>query len=166
MKINIFLLAVVFICVYACSENSGSSKQQAQIPQQKGEDTLGAIETIKDPNNPKPMALAMRQMVSNAQQMKELIEKGQKLNVAKFPFIRFYLVEPTDPSILEPQFYENARLFQETYTALFKHPEQQEKYYNVVINSCVNCHQSYCSGPLKRIKKLYIENKNPSLKIQ
>jgi hypothetical protein len=159
MKTRLFLfLTIVFICVYACSDHSENANQKATNTPQTIKDTSSITETIKDPNNPKPMALAMRQMASNAQQMKDLIEKGEKLDKAKFPFIRFYLVEPTDPSVLEPQFYENARLFQETYTALFKHPEQQEKYFNVVINNCVNCHQSYCSGPLKRIKKLYLEN--------
>ncbi len=70
--------------------------------------------------------------------------------------MRFYLVEPTDPGVLEPQFYENARLFQEAYQALFKHPKEQIKYHNLVIGKCINCHENYCSGPLKRIRKLLI----------
>ena len=32
----------------------------------------------------------------------------------------------------------------------------QIKAYNAVIGMCINCHESYCSGPLKRIRKLPI----------
>jgi hypothetical protein len=111
-------------------------------------------ETIMDPNNPKPMALMMREMVKNADRMKSKLEKGEKLDSADFPFLRFYLVEPTDPNVLEPQFFENARLFQESYKAIFAHEQEQRKYYNLMISRCVKCHESYCSGPLKRIRKL------------
>lgn len=113
-------------------------------------------ETVMDPNNAKPMALMMRQMAANADSMKAAILRNEQLDSTKYPFIRFYLVEPTDPSVLEPTFYENARLFQEAYQALFKHPNEQAKHFNLVIQKCVNCHESYCSGPLKRIRKLYI----------
>jgi hypothetical protein len=114
-------------------------------------------ETIKDPNNPKPMALMMRQLAANADSMKQQIIRGEQLDSTRYPFIKFYLVEPTDPNVLEPQFYENARLFQEAYIALFKHPKEQVKYHNLVIQKCISCHENYCSGPLKRIRKLLIQ---------
>ncbi len=163
MKIKsiIFLSALFFALIYSCSNAMDKNKEQSQSNSstEKITDTIDEScnnETIKDPNNPKPMALMMREMAKNAQLIKELIAKGEQVDSLKFPFIRFYLVEPTDPSVLEPQFYENARLFQEAYKALFKHPKEQTKYYNLVIGKCVNCHQSYCSGPLKRIRKLII----------
>jgi hypothetical protein len=81
---------------------------------------------------------------------------AEQLDSLKYPFIRFYLVEPTDPKVLEPVFYENARLFQEAYIELFNHPKEQSKYYNAMVGKCINCHEMYCSGPLKRIRKLLI----------
>jgi hypothetical protein len=111
---------------------------------------------IKDPNNAKPMALMMRQMASNADSMRAQLLRGETLDSTRYPFIRFYLVEPTDPNVLQPSFYENARLFQEAYSNLFKNPTKQTQYYNLMIQKCVNCHEQYCSGPLKKIKKLPI----------
>lgn len=112
----------------------------------------------KYPNNDKPMALMMRQMADNAQAMKELVLKGEVVSGRQFPFTRFHLVEPTDPDVLVPQFYENARLFQEAHKALINaQPGQQKEMYNLYINKCIGCHENFCSGPLKRIRKLLIE---------
>src|ERR1700710_1114867 len=98
--VYIFLLAVLFMLAYACSNDAGKKNEKIAEQHDKkiiSKDTaLCKEETIKDPNNPKPMALMMRQMADNAQQMKSLIEKGEKLDSLKFPFLRFHLVEPTD----------------------------------------------------------------------
>ena len=103
------------------------------------------------------MALMMRQMADNAQLMKAKLEAGEQLTAEAFPFIRFHLVEPTDPNVLQPQFYENARLFQEAHKAMVKAPAAtQKELYTAYINQCINCHQTYCSGPLKRIRKLVL----------
>lgn len=112
----------------------------------------------KYPNNDKPMALMMRQMADNAQAMKELVLKGEAITGQQFPFIRFHLVEPTDPDVLVPQFYENARVFQEAHKALINAQlSQQKEMYNLYINKCIGCHENFCSGPLKRIRKLLVE---------
>lgn len=103
------------------------------------------------------MALMMRQMANDAQAMRDKIVKGEKVTEDQFPFNRFYLVEPTDTNVLEPQFFENARLFQVAYKELMANPKQQKAYYNAYIAKCINCHESYCSGPLRRIRKFPIE---------
>jgi hypothetical protein len=151
MKIStIILVSLSLSCLlYACSEN----KKTIPVNPDSTIDSVDAeceTETIKDPNNPKPMALMMRQLAANADSMKQQIIRGEQLDSTRYPFIKFYLVEPTDPNVLEPQFYENARLFQEAYIALFKHPKEQVKYHNLVIQKCI-------SGPLKRIRKLLIQ---------
>ena len=158
MKISTIILVSLSLSslLYACSEN----KKTIPVNPDSTIDSVDAeceTETIKDPNNPKPMALMMRQLAANADSMKQQIIRGEQLDSTQYPFIKFYLVEPTDPNVLEPQFYENARLFQEAYIALFKHPKEQVKYYNLVINKCISCHENYCSGPLKRIRKLLIQ---------
>lgn len=153
-----FLGTCLFALVYACSDTSRESKTAAPAAQeQKTIDTVCETKTIMDPNDPKPMALMMRQMANNAQQMKEQVASGQQLDSVQFPFIRFYLAEPTDSAVLEPQFFQNARLFQEAYREAFRHPDQQKKYYNAMIGMCIHCHESYCSGPLKRIRKLVMQ---------
>ncbi len=151
---------VLITLVYACGQTQKPAEQKA-VPDTVSHDSTGSNcenpeGTIMDPNQTKPMAMMMRTMVKNAQLMRDQIIKGEIPDSTKFPFIRFYMVEPTDPGVLEPQFYENARLFQQAYLDLFRHPGEQKQYYNLMVGKCINCHENYCSGPLKRIRKLRI----------
>ncbi len=36
--------------------------------------------------------------------------------------------------------------------------EQTSTSYDIVVSTCMNCHQAMCPGPMVRIKKLYVEN--------
>ena len=103
------------------------------------------------------MALMMRMMADNADSMKAQLLRGEHLDASHYPFMRFYAVEPTDTTVLTMQFYENARLFQQAYTDMLKTTSNQKQLYNVVIGKCVNCHEMYCNGPLKRIRKMFVE---------
>lgn len=167
MKNIILVLLAAFALLMiaeACSNANNQAKENAEI---KRLDSLKAIakkdsieactKTIMDPNNPKPMALLMRVQAANADSMHHQLLRGEKLDSNQYPFIHFYLVEPTDPKVLEAQFYENARTFKTAYEAVFTHPNAQKKYYNIMINGCIKCHEKYCSGPLKRIRKFPIE---------
>ncbi len=156
LLVLVILLASTFFVFTACNggESKSENKTETSTDSLELDSASCSNETIMDPNNPKPMALMMREMVKNADKMRAKLESGENLDSSAFPFLRFYLVEPTDPNVLEPQFFENARLFQESYKAIFAHQQEQKKYYNLMINRCVKCHESYCSGPLKRIRKL------------
>ncbi len=153
MKKVIYIIVLALftgILINACTNNNN---QQAGA---KIADSATVIETVKDPNKPKPMALMMRQMAANADSMKAKLLRGESIDSLSFPFIRFYLVEPTDKNVLEPQFFENAKVYQAAHKAIFDHPENQKKYYNLMIGACISCHENYCSGPLRRIKKMPI----------
>lgn len=154
MKKTIYylLLLITVLWIVAACNNTPETKQQTT------QDSLKAESTIKDPNHPKPMALMMRQMAANADSMKAKLLRGESLDSLSFPFIRFYLVEPTDKDVLEPQFFENAKVFQAAHKAVFMHPGEQKKYYNLMIQACIGCHENYCSGPLRRIRKMPIDN--------
>jgi hypothetical protein len=153
-KVIHFIVFIMFsgILFNACSNNNQQNATTASG------DTAQVIETIKDPNKPKPMALMMRQMAANADSMKAKLLRGESIDSLSFPFIRFYLVEPTDKNVLEPQFFENAKIYQAAHKAIFDHPTEQKKYYNLMIGACISCHENYCSGPLRRINKMPIKD--------
>jgi hypothetical protein len=146
-------MPLLLMAGWACNT---SEKKAAKIAQ-ASRDSAEACTPIKDPNNPKPMALMMRQMATNADSIRAGILMGIIPDSLKYPFLRFYLVEPTDPGVLEPQFFENARLYQQAYRSLMNTDKAEMiNAYNATIAACINCHQRYCSGPLKRINKLPI----------
>ncbi len=155
------LLIAFVVAFVACNETKTSPKQEASVTADSALNdsaaSCDAPSSTRYPNQDKPMALMMRQMADNAQKMKNKLEAGEKIDAGTFPFIRFHLVEPTDPNVLQPQFYENARVFQVAHKALVNAPlEKQKEMYTAYINQCINCHQTYCSGPLKRIRKLVL----------
>jgi len=163
IKKSIYLIlcfTVVVLLADACSNHGKkpeTSKEAVKADTSREEEcTKTPSGTIKDPNHPKPMALMMRQMVNYGDSMKAQLLRDEKLDAKLYPFLRFYFAEPTDPEVLEPKFYDNARLFQAAWKEIFSHPREQKKYYNAMIGKCINCHESYCSGPLKRIRKLVI----------
>lgn len=146
------LLFASFLFVNSCTNNENPE----QVVAKKDPKSTCSKPTIMDPNTPKPMALMMRLMAANADSIKAKILRGEKLDSLQFPFLRFYLVEPTDKNVLEPAFFQHAKVFQTAFYEVFKHPTEQKKYYNLYIGKCVACHQNYCSGPLKRINKMPI----------
>lgn len=157
----LFCFLLVIVLIYACGEVQQGPEQQGAVQDTVSQDSsMSSCENtqgaVMDPNPTKPMALMMRTMVKNMQLMRDQVHKGEVLDSLKYPFIKFYLVEPTDPGVLEPTFFENARLFQQAYLDLFRNPDEQVKYYNLAVGKCINCHEHYCSGPLKRIRKLLI----------
>lgn len=156
MKRFLIALAVATLTFINTSCNQ-SPQQQTQAAAAPVKDTVEqACEPIKDPNNPKPMAIMMRVMAAHSDSMHSQLLRGESLDSADYPFLRFYVAEPTDPKVLEPQFFENARVFQQAHRELFAHPKEQVQYYNNMINACIRCHEQYCSGPLKRIRKFPI----------
>ena len=149
-KILITCCILLSIAIVACNdvEKAKESKQEEC-----------KNETIKDPNDPKPMALMMRTMANNCDSMRLEINAGKTVDSIKYPLMPFWTAEPTDSANLVELFYNNASEFEIAYRTLMSSKEHQKENYTAVINSCVNCHNSFCSGPLRRIKKLPLDYK-------
>jgi outer membrane murein-binding lipoprotein Lpp len=65
--------------------------------------------------------------------------------------------EPTKGTSKDDLFEEYAKEFlEESHLFFISSKEQKTIYFNSMINSCVSCHQQYCPGPIKKIKKLHI----------
>jgi len=155
-----FFLAYIIFLSASCNNINISKKEVAEdVHESKDSGSMKSCNAkpVKDPNHPKPMALMMRMMADNADSIRAQLLRNENPDKLRYPFQKFYLLEPTDSSVLEMQFFENARFYQEAYTDFFNHPNEQKRYFNVLIEKCVNCHEHYCNGPLKRIRKLYID---------
>jgi cytochrome c553 len=149
-KILTILCILLSIVIIACNDTE-KAKESTQEECKN--------ETIKDPNDPKPMALMMRTMANNCDSMRLEINAGKTVDSVKYPLMPFWTAEPTDSANLVELFYNNASEFEIAYRTLMSNKEHQKENYTAVINSCVNCHNSFCSGPLRRIKKLPLDYK-------
>lgn len=150
---SILFVSAALAIVQACGNQQPQQVEQVSVQADTTHDD-NCSTTIMDPNNTKPMALNMRHMAAQADSIKSKLKNGMQVDSLAHPFIAFYLSEPTDPNVLEPKFFDNAKLYREAYVTLMTTKGDQVQAYNAMIGACINCHQSYCSGPLKRIRKL------------
>ncbi len=110
-----------------------------------------------NPNGDSELSLLMRAMFEDGMKMKAQIEKGKKPKVS-IDVKQIHTAEATDPERQKiPQFDVFAQTFVQAVEALQQaEPEEAKKYYNGMVNACMNCHQYICPGPTVKIKKLYL----------
>lgn len=147
MKYVVVAFLLAFVCLAACE-----SKQQAS------ED-----ENCVKPGSPMkmaPMAIAMRTMHAQSVQIKTAIDQGKTPTVPVAE--QFWKVEPTDSTVLTEDFFERAKLWETAWNNLRLAPTADK--HDAMLNTCMNCHQEYCVGPMKKISKVYINPDNNTYK--
>lgn len=153
-KIALFLSAICFVLIFAkCGESSKTEKENS---------AQNDIATCKkkpvNPNGDSELALLMREMLLSANNMKALIVAGNFSE--KFPdiFLKIHTAKPTDADTKHESYDAFATNYIDNLQLLCKSPKTETvKNYNAVINSCLNCHNEHCPGPIKTIEKLFIK---------
>lgn len=106
---------------------------------------------------PSEMALLMRQMYEfNKHTKVQIINKDSLLS---FPeeFANIHNAIMTDPSERDSEFDSLAVEFVKFQKATFSaKPDSTAYYFNQSVNSCITCHETRCTGPIPKIKKLII----------
>lgn len=103
------------------------------------------------------MAALMEQMYVDNQRLKERITKGDI--IGKFPshFMKIHKAVMTDESENDTFFKDQAAKFILAQERIYQDPKNAKEHFNAGVDACIQCHQQKCSGPIPRIKKLYIE---------
>lgn len=103
------------------------------------------------------MAALMEQMYVDNQRLKDRIIKGD--TIGKFPqhFIKIHNAVMTDEHDKDAFFDEQAQKFIQAQELIYKDPKNAKEHFNKGVDACIQCHQEKCSGPIPRIKKLYIK---------
>ena len=52
---------------------------------------------------------------------------------------------------------EYSKKFLEAQSLVYSDDSNKKKNFNSMVNACIECHKVKCSGPIERIKKLYID---------
>lgn len=146
------LLVVVFFL-----ENCSDNKQKLAEEKIKA-DSISSCTKPVNPNGDSELALLMRDMMSSASNLREMIKQG---NVPKsFPeaFLKIHTAKPTDSDTKKASFDNFANNYISNLQTLYTSPKEDlAKNYNAVVNACASCHSEHCPGPLKAINKLKID---------
>lgn len=137
--------------------NCSDSAEKAAAEKAKA-DSLASCNQPVNPNGDSELAVLMREMMSSASSMREMVKQGTL--PAKFPeeFLKIHTAKPTDSETKKASFEGFAENYISNLQALYASPKEDlTKNYNAVVNACASCHSQHCPGPLKAINKLKIE---------
>jgi cytochrome c553 len=142
---KLFLLVLLsFSLLVSCKKESISSEKNTQ-------------EKKFDMYEMSEMAALMEQMYVDNQRLKERITKGD--TIGKFPnhFMKIHNAVMTDESENDVFFKQQAAKFIKAQELIYQDPKNAKEHFNTGVDACIQCHQQKCSGPIPRIKKLYID---------
>ena len=113
--------------------------------------------TKKDvnPNGSSELALLMRNMFDDGILVKADMLEGKKATV-ECDYARIHTAHPTQPEkVSTPEF----KVFSDAYVAAVDEFNQapageQRGPYTHMVNTCIQCHQEFCTGPIRRIRKM------------
>lgn len=103
------------------------------------------------------MAALMEDMYQKNLALKSKIEKGEKVGKFDSNFLKIHQAVMTDPSENDAFFKAQAAAFLQSQQRIFEDPKNAKEHFNNSVNTCISCHQVKCTGPIARIKKLYID---------
>jgi cytochrome c556 len=154
---NKILVVLSLLVLVLFLENCSDNKQKLAEEKIKA-DSISSCAKPLNPNGDSELALLMRDMMSSASNLREMIKQG---NVPKeFPeaFLKIHTAKPTDSDTKKASFDNFANNYISNLQALYTSPKEDlTKNYNAVVNACASCHSEHCPGPLKAINKLKIE---------
>ena len=117
-----------------------------------------------NPNGDSELALVMRQMHDNGMEVKQQLINGEKPEL-KYECSKLYTAKATEPEKVASPIYEGyARSF-EASVKTFDQEFNSDKIgsYQRMVDACMNCHQEVCPGPMRKIKKMYLSEKEVAL---
>ena len=140
---KISVISCLFIIVFfACNKGNNQASKEASIMYES-----------------KPLANLMLKMHGDALTWKGAIELGEFSSKVPLDYHGIYTVEATDSSVRTDVFKEKASKYLESVKELcvVNSPTHQLKKFNLMIVSCVDCHEIFCQGPIDKIEKLYLK---------
>ena len=138
---------IIFGLVWACA-----STDTPKAP----DDTNTQVTT----NDASELAMLMRTIHEDAKSWRETIESGDLVSQEIDIYQKMVESTPTKPEVKGPAFEGFAKHYQMQIDSLTaaKDITLAADAYNNLVSSCITCHDSFCPGPVKTIKKLYISD--------
>lgn len=144
---------IVFYCL-SCMLLLGCQEKQPTEPVTKIQTQKKSSFTMYEMSE---MAALMEQMYVDNQRLKEKIENNEG-DLGEFPdyYLNIHTATLTEPSDLDDFFKSEADHFLKAQELIYTDPTHAKKNFNNMVTACIECHTVKCTGPIERIKKLYI----------
>lgn len=114
-----------------------------------------------NPNGDSELALLMRKLFDDADSLRLAIQAGTG-NISQ-EYIeaieQCHTATPTDPDVKSVDYHAFTNLLVMEAVELMNAEDNRVGHFNSMVGKCIDCHNTVCPGPIKRIKKLYINEK-------
>jgi len=140
---------------FSCSESKQEDKKTDLTHISSDDVEVSEI----NPNGDSELALLMRDMYDKAELIKQDIISGEGTITKEYidELARMHTAEPTDEGVQDAEFIAFGNLLISQANALYESKEHQADAFNSLVDRCVDCHHSFCPGPIKKINKLRIK---------
>ncbi|WP_338733041.1 hypothetical protein [Mangrovimonas cancribranchiae] len=150
MKNTFWLLIVLLGSLTACKNDV-----KTDVSEETSKD-----EVVYDMYKPSEMAILMNQMYAHNLKIKQDILNGDI--PAEFPidFMEIHSAELTKANQRNETFEKFSKIFITAEKNIFNQDSKTplEARFNTAVNACISCHETSCTGPIPRIKKLLIKS--------
>ncbi|WP_291722496.1 hypothetical protein [Bernardetia sp.] len=160
---------VIFVMLVFCLFSCGLNERNKEVSVDKEKGILRIEENnnhlINDPRSPNPsseLAVAMRNMWEYADTMKMQIldSTSQDLSEYRSKFDDILIARPTDEHTKKPSFDAMAKIMLQRLDRVYQNTGKEQSVqvegFNLFVQSCLQCHQQQCPGPVSKISKLLI----------
>ena len=107
---------------------------------------------------PSEMALLMEKMFVENEKLKQKIERGEVIGEFNQEYLNIHSAILTDPNDRNDTFESFAKALILNQQSIFEVETVEVKnQFNKMVQTCVSCHETTCTGPIPRIKKLIIK---------
>ncbi|PKQ70064.1 hypothetical protein [Raineya orbicola] len=173
MQKNIFLFGLVFIwgAFLMCCQKQQENTQKVTQTENKATQNLSITPKPKlnyakytdstlYPNGGSELAVLMREMYDDMDSIKKLVLKGELPTDLKEKFAYLHNATPTDNDTKQENYPDMAKAFMDNLNRFYEEKDKKKRIqlYKVVVQTCISCHQTHCTGVVKKIKKLEIQD--------
>lgn len=142
MRKSFVLVFPLFTLLLLSCQNEKSSSEKA----------------IKYPNQDAPLALLMREMYLDMEEIRETVANKESIKSYLDKHRELLTAHPTDPQVKDATFQMMGNAYLNSLESLENSSQELlGENYMTLVNTCLGCHQQYCPGPIKRINKLIVE---------
>jgi hypothetical protein len=142
VKLSILLVSIITLVAVSCDRTKKVTEEKKQQ---------------LNPNGDSELAIVMRTMMESGKTMKAEIEADKKISPYPESIKTITTAKQTDGMIDDRNVFNGlANYYLATLDSVYLPASDSKKQFNHMVKSCVDCHESYCHGPIPAIKKLYI----------
>ncbi len=140
--IFLMLMIALFVGFPGCKEAETEPKSDSEIVMAKDSE----------------LALLMRDLTTETEAIRAALERGEEHPLWS-RVEELHTATPTDSTRTGPVFEGFSNAFIRSVREMENADSLKVKHFNAVINTCMDCHRTYCPGPMKRIEKFYLKDR-------